>query len=334
MTTYQTIQLPTLIQHTSDRELAVLRALGRLGATRISDLHGSVLVGMTERTMQRLVSRLLNRGLIWDARSPGQPTLRADGRVGPPRSQRVFGLTIDGKAQLDALGAEAAGAGLGRLIARDRRAPAPSTLTLMGDLLLSSWCAAVIDQARRTPMLVGVRCQTKFVTALDPSTQLPLQTVGAYLELIFDPQRRVYDRPGWLVPWFDEVTPKTSRTVRFVLEVDTGNQAIPTLILQAQTYARLQQAGVYTKLFGAMPLPVILTLPGQRAGQVITAWRDGWLDTPAVIASAAKAEHPRFGALWGTYSTIKDTPPQPTFLLASLVQTPDIWGQLTEQWQP
>jgi len=280
------------------------------------------------------MQHLGERGLLWSTRSPGQPTSRADGRSGPPRSQRVFGLTADGKALLDTLGAEAAGVSFAQLIARDRRAPPPSVLTLVGDLLLSAWCAAVLDQARRAPMLLGVRCQTKLVTALDPASQQPLQTIGAYLELIFDPQRRAADRPGWSVPWYDEATPKQCQVARFALEVDTGRQAIPTLIQQVHTYAALAQAGTYTKLLGGLPVPVILTLPGQRAGQVIQAWRDGWSNTPALIASAAKAEHPAFGALWGSYSTIKDTPPQPTYLLARLVKSPEVWGQLTAGWQP
>jgi len=38
------IRLPSAIQLTSDRELAVLRALGRLGVVRMSDLLSLVLV--------------------------------------------------------------------------------------------------------------------------------------------------------------------------------------------------------------------------------------------------------------------------------------------------
>lgn len=334
MTTQSAIRLPTITPATSDREMAVLRVLGRLGVISMSDLANLVLVGQSERICQMLIRRLLDRGHIWETRSPGEPTIRADGRPGPPRSQRVFGLTPDGKALLDALGAEVAGATLERLITRDRRAPPPSSATLVGDLLISAWCASVLDQARRTPMLVGTRCHTKIVTALDPESKQPLQTIGAYLELIFDPQRRTYDRSGWQIPWFDEANAKTYRVARFALEVDTGRLVIPNLIMQAQTYARLQQAGIYTKLLGDMPRPVILTLAGQRATQVIQAWREGWPNTPALIASSAKAEHPDFGALWGTYSTIKDSPPQPTFLLSSLVQTPDSWAQITGAWRP
>ena len=334
MTTPHMIGLPSVVQTASDRELAVLRALGRLGAVESTVLHGLIFPGTHQTTADRAIARLLERGFIWMTRGPGRSTTRADGRPGPPRSQRAFGLTTDGKVVLESLGAEAAGVTLDRLLARDRRAPPPSVLTLVGDLLISAWCATILDQARRAPMLVGARCQTKLVTALDPESKQPLQTVGAYLELIFDPQRRTYDRPGWQVPWFDEVTPKNYPVMRFVLEVDTGRQAIPTLILQAQTYAALQKAGIYTKLLGDMPLPVILTLPGQRASQVIQAWRDGWPNTPAVISSSAKAEHPEYGALWGTYSTIKDSPPQPTFLLSSLVQNPTNWGQITGGWQP
>lgn len=334
MTAHPTIRLSAAVQTTSEREVAVLRALGRLGPTRMSDLASLVLVGQGQTARYALIARLRDRGYLWETRSPGVPTTRADGQPGPPRSQRVFGLTTDGRALLDALGAEAAGVHLDRLLARDRRAPVPSQITLVGDLVISSWCAAVLDQARRAPMLVGARCQTKLVTALDPQTGQPLQTSGAYLELIFDPQRRTYDRPGWQVPWFDEAAPKHCRVLRWTLEVDTGRQAIPTVVLQSQTYARLHQAGTYTKLFGAMPTLVILTVPGQRAGQVIQAWRDGWPDTPALIASTAKAEHPFYGALWGMYSTIKDSPPKTTYLLSSLVQTPETWGQIIEGWRP
>lgn len=334
MTSIHTIGLPSGTQTASDRELAVLRALGRLGAVESMVLHALIFPGAHQTTADRAIARLLERGFIWMTRGPARPTTRADGRPGPPRSQRVFGLTVDGKALLETLGAEAAGVTPDRMLVRDRRAPPPSVLTLLGDLLISAWCAAVLDQARRAPMLVGARCQTKLVTALDPQSKNPLQTVGAYLELIFDPQRRTYERPGWQVPWFDEATPKNCRVVRFVLEVDTGRQAIPTLLLQAQTYAALQKADIYTKLLGGMPLPVIVTLPGQRAGQVIQAWRDGWPNTPAVIASTAKAEHAEYGALWGTYSTIKDTPPQPVFLLSGLVQNPETWGQITQGWKP
>lgn len=322
------------MQGTSDRELAMLRVLGRLGPTRMSDLASLVLVGLAERTIQRFTRRLLDRGLIWETRAAGEQTTRADGRPGPPRSQRVFGLTVEGKALLDAIGAEDTGTTLDRLLVRDRRAPPPSASALVGDLLISAWCAAVLDQARRAPMLIGARCHAKLVTALDAETKQPLQTVGAYLELIFDVQHRTYDRPGWQLPWFDVPAPKGCRVVRFLLEVDTGRQAIPMIIRQAHSYAGLQKNGTYTKLLGDMPLPVILTLPGQRAHEVRQAWQDAWPTTPAVLASAAKAEHPEYGALWGTYSTVKDSPPKPTYLLLGLVQNPETWGQIIRGWQP
>ena len=86
------IWLPSAVQATSDRELVVLRALGQLGPMRMSDLASLVLVGQAERTSQALMRRLVERGTVWETRSPGEPTTRADGRPGPPRSQRVVWL--------------------------------------------------------------------------------------------------------------------------------------------------------------------------------------------------------------------------------------------------
>src|SRR4051812_47789301 len=108
MTTYYRIGLPSVVQTASDRELAVLRALGRLGAVESTVLHMLIFPGTHQTTADRAIGRLLERGCIWMTRGPGRPVYRADGRSGPPRSQRVFGLTTDGKALLDTLGAEAA----------------------------------------------------------------------------------------------------------------------------------------------------------------------------------------------------------------------------------
>ena len=102
------IGLPSVVQTASDRELAVLRALGRLGAVESTVLHGLIFPGTHQTTADHAIARLLERGFIWMTRGPGRSTTRADGRPGPPRSQRAFGLTTDGKVVLESLGAEAA----------------------------------------------------------------------------------------------------------------------------------------------------------------------------------------------------------------------------------
>ncbi|KAB8140792.1 winged helix-turn-helix transcriptional regulator [Chloroflexia bacterium SDU3-3] len=313
-----------------DRELAVLRALGRLGPTRMQDLAHLLLIGMSRAAAYRLMARLRDGGWVWETRGPSVGQQRADGRPGPPRSERVFGLTVEGRNQLDVMGGEPVGAVLERLIVRDRRGPPPAQLALQSDVLLSAWCAAVLEQARRAPMLVGARCQVKLVPALDPGTGQVLQTMGAYVELRFEGQRRSHERPRWQVPWQEEPAPAGSQVVRWGLEVDTGSQVVQRLVLQAKTYAALQP--VYAKVLGGPVTPILLTPAGQRAGQVMQAWREGWPETTAVIASYERAEHPTLGVLWGTYSTVRDSPPKPTYLLGRLVPDPKTWVQMTAGW--
>lgn len=324
------IRLPPMRPPMRVREVAVLRALGRLGPTRMQDLAKLLMVGIGRTAAYDLMVRLRDAGLVWETRGPSEGKQRADGQPGPPRNERVFGLTVDGRNQLDVMGAEPVGAVLERLLVRDRRGPPPSAVGLQGEVLVSAWCAAVLDQARRAPMLVGVRCQAKLVPALDPGTGQPLQTIGAYMELIFSPQQRSYERPRWQVPWQDGPAPAGSQVVRWGLEVDTGSQVVQRLVLQAKTYAALQP--VYAKVLGGPVTPVLLTPAGQRAGQVMQAWREGWPETTALIASTTKADHPTLGALWGTYSTVKDSPPKPIYLLGSMVADPGVWGKLTAGW--
>ena len=315
----------------SDRETAVLRTLGRMGVLHAPVLHAFVFADAARRTMQRYTNRLVQRGLIW--RRPGfaVPIVRPDGHTRPTRTPDVYGLTSDGKAELERLQLEVLGGTFERLIARDRRAPLPSDSAMVADMLISSWCASVIDEARRTPMLAGVMCQARPTIVAGEFRQ----TIAAVLTLIFDPQQRAYTRPGWQIPWFDGETVKDRyRVVRLALEIDNGRAASGALIEQAQLYAHFTQGGVYTAAFGGAPRPVILAPPGDRGVVVAAAWARGWPETPAIISSTARVQHPAHGALWGTYYTVKDTPAQPTTLLGGLVPSVEQWARMTAGWTP
>jgi len=315
----------------SDRETAVLRALGRMGVLHAPVLHALVFADAARRSVQRYTNRLVQRGLVW--RRPGFaiPTVQPNGHTRPIRTPDVYGLTSDGKAELERLQLEPLGGTFERLIARDRRAPLPSESALVADMLISSWCASVIDEVRRTPMLVGVTCQARPTIVAGEFRQ----TIAAVLSLIFDPQQRAYTRPGWQIPWFDGETVKDRyRVVRLALEVDNGRAASAAIIEQAQLYTRFSQGGVYTAVFGGAPRPVILAPPGDRGPIVAAAWARGWPETPAILSSTARVQHPQHGALWGTYYTVKDTPAQQTTLLGGLVPSVEQWAQMTAGWRP
>ena len=328
-TTPPRIQVSQGVLPITERETAVLRAVGRLGAVHAPVLHALIFADAARRTMQWYTRRLVQRGLIWRRGGPGTHVALADGRTRPQRSSDVYGLTTDGKAYLETLQVEPQGGVFERLIARDRRAPLPADSALVADMLISSWCASVIDEARRTTMLVGVTCQAR-VTVIAGELR---QAIGAVLTLIFDPQQRAYTRPGWQIPWFDGETIKDRyRVLRFGLEIDNGRAASAALIDQAHLYAQLTQAGVYTNVFGGALRPVILVPPGERGTTVATAWAKAWPQTPAIISSTARVQHPTYGALWGTYYTVKDTPAQQTTLLGGLVPAVEQWAQLTAGW--
>jgi hypothetical protein len=242
----------------------------------------------------------------------------------------VFGLSTEGKTLLEQVGAEVQGPTFERLLSRSGRTPNLPQTTLAGELLAASWCASVIDQARRAPMLVGVTCQAQFVTHRDPTTEKAVQTLSAYLALIFDPAQRTYGRAAWDIPWWDGPVSAQHRAVRLGLQVDTGKAAVATVIQEARAWALLTSQGAYTRLFGGPVRPVLLTVAGARARAVLQAYQDAWPESPALLASSEKADHPTYGALWGSYTTIREA--RAATLLGELVPSIEQWAALTAGW--
>lgn len=313
-------------ENTSDRETAVLRALGRLGSLPMSAIHALLFPDRKKTVRYRVAQGLVERNLIW--RAPTPRIVRTDG---PPRpTSAAYGLTVDGRQHLESLQAEPAG-GYDRLVARDRRAPPPSESALVHAMVVSTWCASILDMARRAPMLVGATCETA-VTVTSGELR---QTLDALLVLVFDSQQRTFTRPGWHMPWFDgEAITSRHRLVRLGLIVDSGRASTTAVAEQAKLWARLAQAGAHTARAGGTLRPVILTPPGSRGTQVASIWADAWPATPAILSSTRAAQHPQYGALWGTYYTVKDVPAQPTTLLSGLVPSVEQWAALIAPWVP
>lgn len=323
----------------SGREVMVLRLLGRLGMVSSKALfrllffepQGSTIAAQ-ERLMYRTLRGLRERHLIWRLEGPREivESTKTPGRRTGKQGEFLYGLTHDGRELLADLRADPPNV-LERLVSRDRRAPSPSSSSMLIDRAISTWCASVIDHARRTYLLAGLTAQARYVV-LDKQEERS-QTLGAVLTLLFDPKGKPTDRPAWDIPWHNgEASDQSWRIMRFAIEADIGLASTFSLLETATTYGRLTQGRAYNGYLGGAPRPVVLVLHSSRVGKVSTAWHDAWPGTPAVITSAARAIHPDHGALWGAYFTLKDDPAQPANLLDGLVSSVDAWEKLVVGW--
>lgn len=321
----------------SERDVAVLRALGRLEVMTSHHIKALLFSDTADKTMRRHLHNLEKQDLIWKTTTsmPVVAPREAGGtRRIPPKAPYVFGLTHEGKAYLQAMDAEPDTATYALLKSRDRRAPAMPQQQLTHDLLASSWCCSMIDAARRCSLLVDIRCQVEYVSAFDEKGK-EMQRFDAYLALRFARQSRLQRIPGWWLPWYDG-DPDTDQhiTARFALEVDRGTEKLAILLAKAHMYGTLTASGHYKKTLGGPVTPVVLAQPGRRPGQIATEWRAGWPGGAGVISTPLGANHSHYGALWGQYYTMKDDPALSAHLLAGLVSSVENWEKLTRAWVP
>ncbi|HEX6293032.1 MAG TPA: replication-relaxation family protein [Herpetosiphonaceae bacterium] len=324
------LPIEDLIGLGDERDMAVLRALGRLEFMASRWLKDLFFPRVDRTTMFRRLSHLVKLGLIWYTQ-----TAHAD--IAPARTgsrQRtlklpyIYGLTPEGRNLLDALDLEPYAPSLAALRTRDRRAPDVPKAQLAHDLLAASWCVSMIDAARRCPMVDAIFCHVEYVSD-------PRQRIDAILVIRFNTQQRTQARSGWDIPWHDgSPDGPQHQTVRLALEVDRGTEPLKVLLGKGLMYRTLTAERVYHQTLGGPVLPVFLVPPGKRAAQIAREWQDAWPGGPGVISTPSKATHPVYGALWGEYLTLKDVPPQRANLLGSLVGSPDAWGSLVAAWVP
>lgn len=312
----------------SERELAVLRLLGRLGMVMGQTIRDLICPDQHEASCRRLLRELAERKLIWQA---SVPNVNDAGRS-QGRAPNVYGLTDDGRQMLDTFGAEPYDGTFERLIYRSKQAPgAPAVAALVTETYVSDWCASLLDQVRRTPMLAGVHMQRRY--AMTSADGTLLQTVGAVIVLAFDPELKTFERAGWVIPWLTDGAISSSwRVVRLALEVDTGVMAMRSIFEMAQTYARLTGDGTYQRLLGGVPRPVIVTPPARRARAVAEVWMGAWEGSPALLSSVERTCHRDYGVLWGEYLALKANPVAKTSLLGSLLGTVDQWPTKIAAW--
>lgn len=313
-----------------ERDLAVLRLLGRLEFVASRWIKDLFFQDMDRATMFRRLGSLAKQGLVWYTQTTHtQMAPVTPGRRAPaPKSPYIYGLTPEGKNFLDALDQEPHAPSWQALRTRDRRAPDVPKAQLAHDLLGASWCVSMIDAVRRCPMVDAIFCHVEYVSD-------PRQRIDALLVIRFNTQQRIQTRPGWDIPWHDgSPDGPQHKTVRLALEVDRGTEPLKTLLGKGLMYRTLTSEKVYDQTLGGPVTPVFLVPPGKRAAQIAREWQDAWPNGAGVISTPSKATHPLYGALWGEYLTLKDTPPQSAKLLGSLVQNPDAWGKLVANWVP
>ena len=326
------IPIPSPNSPASDRELAVLRALGRFGPTLGMTLQELIFPDQDDTTRNRTLNRLVEQKLIWQAVIPNAKCDEAGRSRG--RAPHVYGLTSDGKEALDNFNAEPHDGTFERLLARSRQAATtPNQTDLMRDSYISGWCASLLDQVRRVPSLAGVHVQRRY--AIIDTKGTTLQTIGAVVILAFDKTARSFDRRGWELPWLSlGATPASWTYVRLALEVETGQSSLRSQFDLAQMYQRLSSANAYTQVLGGLVRPVIITPPARRARAVAEVWIGAWPNNPALLSTFERTDHRQYGPLWGTYRSVAANPPTETTLLGTLLGTVDQWAALTREWSP
>ncbi len=191
----------------------------------------------------------------------------------------MYGLTPEGRELLELLDVESSDAVYAALQTRDRRAPNVPQAQLKHDLLVSSWCASVIDGARRCRLLDSLICQVEYVSARTAEGK-EQQRMDAFLALIFNREQKEQAAPLWTLPWNAGEPPASRQLVaRYAAEIDRGTEPLKTLLAKGLAYRALTESGHYRRTLGGDVLPVILVPPGKRAAQLAREWQTelaGW----------------------------------------------------------
>lgn len=312
----------------ADRDIATLRLLGRLEFATTAMLKALMAPDLSLPALRARLNRLLKEGRIWrqtvtmeqvqpkEAGGRGQP---------PPKAPYVYGLTPEGLELLQTLDVESSDQVYAALQTRDRRAPNVPQAQLKHDLLVSNWCASVIDGARRSRLLDSMICQVEYVSARTPDGK-EQQRMDAFLALVFNHEPRDRTDPFWMLPWnAGEPLTTRQRVARYAMEMDRGTEPLKILLAKGLMYRTLTESGHYRKTVGGDVLPVFLVPPGKRAAQIAREWQTAWPGGKGVISNFTKADHPTWGALWGAYYTMADSPPTMMGLLTGIIPDLATW---------
>jgi Replication-relaxation len=305
------IVVPSALPLLDEREVLLLRFLGRLEMMTLTQIHQAIYPSYSVRGVQHRLQYLLDDDLLWRVQTRAVAANHA-AEYTRVRKQGAFayGLSHQGKELLNTLEVEQEPLTFERLVSRDSKGRKPDLRTLSHDLQVSWWCLNVIMAAAQNRACRKIYVQTEFypeksqridaliILRLNPDNPRPVEDVGP-------------------IPFFDGTERRDGEIdIRLALEVDKGTEELKVLLEKAEKYRDLHKAGIYSATLGGPVLPVFLVQTPRRAAQIAREYQDVW-PTGWGVAGTPFSVNSRDSVLWGKYKSL--TTSQPFDLLTNMV---------------
>lgn len=311
--------VPSALPLLDEREVLLMRLLGRLDLMTLRQIQQAVYPTYTVRGVQKRLQYLMDDDLVW--RVPTRMVAAnhaAEYTKVRKQGAYAYGLSDQGKELLNTLEVEHDPLTLERLVSRDPRGRKPDLRTLSHDLQVSWWCLNIILDAAENRYCRKVYVQTEFYPEKS-------QRIDALIILRLRPDDLRCVEDMGTITFFDGTEQQPGEIdIRFALEVDKGTEELKVLLQKAEKYRDLHKAGIYTATIGGPVLPVFLVQTARRAAQIAREFQDIWPTGWGVVATPFSANNSRDGVLWGKYKTL--TKAEPYDLLTTMVV--DIQGRV------
>src|SRR6266496_4529706 len=307
--------VPSALPLLDEREVLLMRLLGRLDLMTLTQIQQAVYPTYTTRGVQKRLQYLLDDDLLWRVQTRLVAANHA-AEYAKVRKQGAFayGLSDQGKELLNTLEVEHDPLTFDRLVSRDPRGRKPDLRTLAHDLQVSWWCLNIILDATENRYCRRVYVQTEFYPEKS-------QRIDALIILRLSPDNPRPAEDMGAIPFFDGTHLQPGEIdIRFALEVDKGTEELKVLLEKAARYRDLHRAGVYTATLGGPVLPVFLAQTPRRAAQIAREFQDIWPSGWGVAGTPASANSLRDGVLWGKYLSLINS--EPFNLLTNMVVDP------------
>jgi len=306
------IVVPSALPLLDEREVLLMRLLGRLDMMSLPQIRQAVYPTYSGRGVQNRLDHLLQNDLLWRVQTR---TVAANHAAEYTRVRKqgayAYGLSDQGKELLNTLEVERDPLTLERLRSRDPRGRKPDLRTVSHDLQVSWWCLNLIMAAAQNRFCRSVYVQTEFYPEKS-------QRIDALIIVRLCPDHPRADTDVGSIQFFDGSKRAAGEIdIRLALEVDKGTEELKVLLEKAEKYRDLHKAGIYTATLGGPVLPVFLVQTPRRAAQIAREFQDIWPSGWGVAGTPSSANSLRDGVLWGKYLTL--TTSEPFNLLTNMV---------------